>query len=233
MGESRWGGQPLTADERRALMFYEAAEGGAGVLTRIASDPASLAQVASNALKLLHHNAPQGPWKLEDLPALEQTNALGNRICEAGCYQCLLSYFNQPDHENINRRNADALKVLVALANAEVQPKAITASSTNHASTNALLDQWLLALDASGLRHPDALQVSVNQGAATATGQYKSARALVFLDAIDSETTSLLTDKGWQVLNFSDPSQWQAQFAAHSSCVLQGLTAKSPWMCSK
>lgn len=214
--ESELVAEPLPkAEERRALMFYEAAEGGAGVLTRIASDPASLAQVASNALKLLHHNAPQGPWKLEDLPALEQTNALGHRICEAGCYQCLLSYFNQPDHENINRRNADALKVLVALANAEVQPKAIAAFAANHTSTNALLDQWLLALDASGLRRPEALQVSVNQGAATAAGQYKSARSLVFLDAIESETAALLTDKGWQVLNFSDPSQWQAQFAAH------------------
>ena len=213
--ESELVAEPLPkADERRALMFYEAAEGGAGVLTRIASDPASLAQVASNALKLLHYNAPQGPWKLEDLPALEQTNALGNRICEAGCYQCLLSYFNQPDHENINRRNVDALKVLVALANAEVQPKAIVSDETNRV-TNALLDQWLLALDASGLRRPDALQVSVNQGATTAAGQYKSARALVFLDAIDSETAALLTDKGWQVLNFSDPSQWQAQFAAY------------------
>lgn len=214
--ESELVAEPLPkADERRALMFYEAAEGGAGVLTRIASDPASLAQVASNALKLLHHNAPQGTWKLEDLPALEQTNALGNRICEAGCYQCLLSYFNQPDHESINRRNVDALKVLVALANAEVQPKGIAASASKHASTNALLDQWLLALDASGLRRPDALQVSVNQGAATAAGQYKSARALAFLDAIDSETAALLTDKGWQVVNFSDPLHWQAQFAAH------------------
>jgi hypothetical protein len=213
--ESELVAEPLPkANERRALMFYEAAEGGAGVLTRIASDPASLAQVASNALKLLHYNAPQGRWKLEDLPALEQTNALGNRICEAGCYQCLLSYFNQPDHENINRRNADALKVLVALANAEVQPKATAAFVSNHAS-NALLDQWLLALDAAGLRRPDGLQVSVNQGAATAAGQYKSARALIFLDAIESEAAALLTDKGWQVLNFSDPSQWQSQFAAH------------------
>ena len=214
--ESELVAEPLPkADERRALMFYEAAEGGAGVLTRIASDPASLAQVASNALKLLHHNAPQGSWNLDDLPRLEKTNALGNRICEAGCYQCLLSYFNQPDHENINRRNIDALKVLVALANAEVQPKAIAASASNHASTNALLDQWLLALDASGSRRPDALQVSVNHGAATAACQYKSARALVFLDAIDADTAALLTDKGWQVLNFSDPSQWQAQFGAH------------------
>lgn len=214
--ESELVAEPLPkVDERRALMFYEAAEGGAGVLTRIASDPVSLAQVASNALKLLHHNAPQGPWKLEDLPALEQTNALGNRICEAGCYQCLLSYFNQPDHEYINRRNEDALKVLVALANAEVQPKPEAMPVADHASTSDLLDQWLLTLDASGLRRPDAFQVSINQGAATAAGQYRAARALVFLDHIDSETAALMNDKGWQVLNFSDPSQWQEQFAAY------------------
>ncbi|WON72909.1 DEAD/DEAH box helicase [Nitrosospira sp. Is2] len=218
--ESELVAEPLPkADERRALMFYEAAEGGAGVLTRIASDPASLAQVASNALKLLHHQAPQGDWKLEDLPSLEQTNALGNHICEAGCYQCLLSYFNQPDHENINRRNVDALEVLVALANAEVQPKREPAPAPASASasipTDDHLKQWLHALDAAGLRHPDAMQVPVNQGTEIAAGQYKSARALVFLDYVDTNTAALLADKGWKVLNFSDPSLWHAQFAAH------------------
>lgn len=214
--ESELVAEPLPkADERRALMFYEAAEGGAGVLTRIASDPASLAQVASNALKLLHHNAPQGAWKLEDLPALEQTNALGNRICEAGCYQCLLSYFNQPDHENINRRNVDALKVLVALANAEVKPKQAPDPENEAVPNNDHLQHWLETLTTEGLRHPDATQVPVNQGAAIATGQYKASRALVFLDDIDAETANLLADKGWRVLDFSDPSQWQALFAAH------------------
>lgn len=214
--ESELVAEPLPkADERRALMFYEAAEGGAGVLTRIASDPASLAQVASNALRLLHHNTPQGAWKLEDLPALEQTNALGNRICEAGCYQCLLSYFNQPDHENINRRNTDALKVLVALANAEVKPKRAATPAGDKAPTDEGVGQWLRALDAKGLRRPDALQVPVNQGAAIAAGQYKSTRTLVFLAAVDADTAAVLADKGWQVLNFSDPSQWDVQFAAH------------------
>lgn len=214
--ESELVAEPLPkADERRALMFYEAAEGGAGVLTRIASDPASLAQVASNALKLLHHNTPQGLWKLEDLSALEQTNALGNRICEAGCYQCLLSYFNQPDHNNINRRNLDALKVLVALANAEVKAKQVPPPKHGAEPNNVRLQHWLDAVAKAHLRLPDATLVSVNQGAATAAGQYKSARALVFLEDIDTETTALLTDKGWQVLNFSDPSQWQAQFTAH------------------
>ena len=214
--ESELVAEPLPRmDQRRALMFYEAAEGGAGVLTRLASDPASLAQVASNALKLLHYRTPQGRWELEALPELEQTNALGNRICEAGCYQCLLSYFNQPDHENINRRNVDALKVLVALANAEVKPKPVSPSAAAPTPKNDDLQHWLDTLTTEGLRLPDATQVPVHGGKAIAAGQYKAARALVFLDSITTEIASLMTDKGWQVLNFSDPSQWQAQFAAH------------------
>ncbi len=225
--ESELVAEPLPrADERRALMFYEAAEGGAGVLTRIANDPASLAQVASHALKLLHHHVPQGSWKLEDLPSLEQTNALGNHICEAGCYQCLLSYFNQPDHENINRRNTDALKVLVALANAEVKPRQAPLSAQTHVTTDEPLKRWLDTVDVAGLRHPDAMQVPVHQGTAMAAGQYKAARALVFLDAIDATTTAVLADKGWRVLNFSEPLQWQAQFAAHADVF--GTTEQQP-----
>lgn len=214
--ESELVAEPLPkADERRALMFYEAAEGGAGVLTRIASDPASLKQVASNALKLLHHNPPSESWRLEDLPSLEQTNALGNHICEAGCYQCLLSYFNQPDHENINRRNTDALKLLVALANAEVTPRQDAPPAPTDTKGDDLFGQWLQALNDAGLKHPDATMQAVNNGAAVAAGQYKAARALVFLEAIDAETTTLLIDKGWQVLDFSSSAQWQAKFAAH------------------
>src|SRR5690606_38120996 len=77
-------------------------------------------EVASAALSLMHFNRPEGQWTVEGLEALEQKHA-DLSICEAGCYQCLLSYFNQPDHDNINRRNSDALRLLVALANAEVK----------------------------------------------------------------------------------------------------------------
>jgi Lhr-like helicase len=215
--ESELVAEPLPkVDERRALLFYEAAEGGAGVLTRLASEPESLAQVASNALQLMHYKAPQGSWKPEELPALEQTDALGNRQCEAGCYQCLLSYFNQPDHEHINRRNADAIAMLVALANAQVQPKPLAQTVTASTEGNDRLGQWLEALTANGLRQPDSTQVAVNQGAAVAAGQYKAARALVFLDTITAQTATLLADKGWQVLDFSNPSTWPARFAAHA-----------------
>jgi hypothetical protein len=39
--------------------------------------------------------------------------------CVAGCYRCLLSYYNQPDHELIDRRNELALQFLLRLAHAE------------------------------------------------------------------------------------------------------------------
>lgn len=205
-----------TSDDRKALMFYEAAEGGAGVLTRLASESQDLTRVASAALRLMHHNEPIGAWSLEGLDALEQRHPDGNSICEAGCYQCLLSYFNQPDHDNINRRNTDALKLLVALANAQVipteAPKAAQLPGVPAINADASLNDWLKALECAGLLRPDALQVSVNQGAATAAAQYKAARALVFFQPLADDIRATLVDKGWQVLVFADPVQWSAQF---------------------
>lgn len=223
--ESELVAEPLPKlDERRALLFYEAAEGGAGVLTRLANDSASLALVAQNALRLLHHRDPaDGIWRIEDLPALEETNDLGNHICEAGCYQCLLSYFNQPDHEHINRRNPEALKLLVAMANAQVRLRPSDDSSLAGQAGTAGAEptdgtpqaRWLAALHQAGLATPDALNIPVNQGAATAAAQYKAARALVFLSSVDAATTASLQDKGWQVLDFSEPEHWSRRFAEH------------------
>jgi len=222
--ESELVAEPLPKQaERRALLFYEAAEGGAGVLTRLANDPASLSQVASNALQLIHYRAPaDGIWRLQDLPAQEVTDTLGNHICEAGCYQCLLSYFNQPDHEHINRRNPEVLALLVALANAQVKPRLLdeggqTDANAPQAATGGdlLASRWLAALNQAGLTPPDALNLPVNQGAATAAAQYKADRALVFLTPVDAATMASLQDKGWQLLDFSEPEHWPARFAEH------------------
>lgn len=44
--------------------------------------------------------------------------------CVAGCHRCVLSYFNQPDHERIDRRNREALSFLLMLAHSdELSPK--------------------------------------------------------------------------------------------------------------
>ncbi|NBB05357.1 MULTISPECIES: DEAD/DEAH box helicase [Pseudomonas putida group] len=217
--ESELVAEPLPkSDERRALLFYEAAEGGAGVLTRLANSPADMALVADKALQLIHYRAPQnGVWTMDDLPSLERSNELGNHQCEAGCYQCLLSYFNQPDHEHINRRNADALKLLVALANAQVMPSMENPSAAAPSTAaDEPLDAWLIALKQAGTLQPDAFNVPVNNGTAVAAAQYKASRALVFLSLVDEQTISVLQEKGWQVLDFSDASHWSQQFATHA-----------------
>jgi hypothetical protein len=112
--------EPLPDARRRSgVLFYEATEGGAGVLTRLVSDPEGLAQVARQALRIMHYDVPldaSAPWPaLDGLP--EQ---LGNR-CVAGCYRCLLSYYNQPDHELIDRRNPQALRILWRVAQVETE----------------------------------------------------------------------------------------------------------------
>ena len=48
-------GEPLPSrDNRRAVLAYEASEGGAGVLSRLIEDPDALNQVARQALELMH-----------------------------------------------------------------------------------------------------------------------------------------------------------------------------------
>ncbi|WP_217847001.1 DEAD/DEAH box helicase [Paracoccus marcusii] len=107
-------GEPLPArDNRRTILIYEATEGGAGVLGRLVEDPEALPAVAREALSLMHFEgvpeaiAAGNPALLIDHP---------HAACARGCYRCLLSYFNQPDHELIDRGDDGAKRMLVDLA---------------------------------------------------------------------------------------------------------------------
>ncbi len=214
--ESELVAEPLPKqDDRKSLLFYEAAEGGAGVLTRLSTDPESLSLVAGKALEIMHFNVPSGPWDFQQLAQLEKKDELDNALCEAGCYQCLLSYYNQPDHENINRRDEDALRLLVALANANVTPGtgiAVTATRQGEDDEGqALLD----AIAQQGLNAPDATFVPVSGGTATAIAQYKAARALLFTQWPAIEIIQQLSDKGWHCLDASDAMGWDTLFGQH------------------
>jgi superfamily II DNA/RNA helicase len=222
--ESELVAEPLpTQSDRKALLFYEAAEGGAGVLTRLATEPDALALVASQALELMHHNRPNGAWTVEALPDLEVKRKDGSSICEAGCYQCLLSYFNQPDHEHINRRDPAALGLLVALANARVVPQtestpAEALSIVQYSSAAGdLQGQWLATLLAAGCRPPEEGPLLVLGGRAQVAARYKSSRTLVALQALPAEVVAELADLGWTVLDMSNPSLWAQQFATHAN----------------
>lgn len=98
---------------RKGVLLYEATEGGAGVLTRLVHDENALANVARAALKVMHFDIPPVG---QPLPALDDLHDVAGTQCVAGCYRCVLSYYNQPDHPVIDRRDAAARALLLRLA---------------------------------------------------------------------------------------------------------------------
>ena len=102
-------------DKRSGFLLYEAAEGGAGVLTRLVSEPNRFAEVARKALGIMHFAVTTEASLPADQAGLVDASGTS---CVAACYRCLMSYYNQPDHEIIDRRDAEARQLLVRLARA-------------------------------------------------------------------------------------------------------------------
>ena len=143
-------GEPLPAREnRRTILVYEATEGGAGVLSRLVEDPQALGKVARQALILMHFE------KVDEAIAAGDTKLLVSHkeeACVRGCYRCLLSYFNQPDHELIDRTSAEAKQMLVNLARGQIVLAAARRSAEG--------DEWENAFKDAGLPSPDTSAVS-------------------------------------------------------------------------
>jgi hypothetical protein len=164
---------------------------------------------------------PTGEVVLDGLKDMAGANA-GHAAapCEAGCYQCLLSYYNQPDHEIINRRNPEAVTFLAALANSTVQPlrPVVEPAKTASGDASTPIEEWLSALSRHGLRQPDQVNLPINGGEATADALYQTARALVFLAPPSSAVSAYAQDRGFTVITFPpDATAWPEVFAAHPS----------------
>jgi hypothetical protein len=93
--ESELATERIGAGANQALLLWEAAAGGAGVLRRLVEERDALAQVAQSALTRCHFNT-------EDEPD-------GKLDCLCACYECLLSYGNQRDHFRLDRHRARPL----------------------------------------------------------------------------------------------------------------------------
>ena len=154
--EAELAAEPLPdRDDRAVILLYEAAEGGAGVLTRLANDPDALRRVARRAIECCHFESASGNWTgVDDLVDR-------NAECEAGCYRCLLSYANQPDHEQIDRQDSGLLDLLCRLTHAERGPLSHLASSGDsfdelvNISSSGLEQEWLAFIKGRGYRLPD------------------------------------------------------------------------------
>ncbi len=137
-------------DDRKAILTFESTEGGAGVLTRLVSEPKRLSEVARAALGLMHFQNLEHAISTGDPAHLIQDPAAN---CVKGCYRCLLSYYNQPDHEWIDRTDPELLELLLRLARCQVVPVV-----SKQLGTTEDMNRW-------GLPAPDASPLVIGEAA--------------------------------------------------------------------
>jgi len=117
----------------RLVLFYESAEGGAGVLRRLLDDPAAFSRVARQALEVCHFDPDSGDDRRRAERAAED--------CEAACYDCLMSYTNQPSHGRLDRQRIKDVLMRWARSRAEVAPGGRTRE--DHLAELRRLAGWL------------------------------------------------------------------------------------------
>jgi len=191
-------GEPMPKREARTgFLFYEATEGGAGVLTRLVAEPECLLEVARAALSIMHFDIEK------QLPATEsELSDVSGAMCVAACYRCLMSYYNQPDHELLDRRDGKARELLLRLARSSTSIIDDGASRRNMRAltlpATESLARWLGVAQDLKVPAPDAepLQVGEHQVRLVWRAHYVAA-------VLETDSQSLikqLADKGFEVV---------------------------------
>ena len=204
--------------DRRGFLLYEATEGGAGVLTRLVSQETAFAAVARTALQIMHLNVRDGslPESPSDIP--DEPEA----ACVAACYRCLMSYYNQPDHENLDRRDEDARTLLLRLARAR------TASSEDRSSRAAgsvaggdsIEERWRAEASRRGIPDPDPEPLLAGERSVRCVWRRHYVAALI--DEADRPALAPMDDLGFEVIPFEEPAGWNAAFARLASALGRG-----------
>lgn len=204
-----------TRDTRNGFLLYEAAEGGAGVLGRLVAERERLAEVALVALRIMHFDLPEGaalprdPHGLSDVPGA---------ACVAACYKCLMSYYNQPDHERIDRRHEEAKGFLLRLAGATTTDldkpgtrRPSTRPSARPAADGSPFARWHDLARRKGLPPPDEQPLTV-EGAPLSL-VWRAHYVVATLEDLPPAVLGALEDKGFEVIPFttSEPA-WEAAF---------------------
>jgi hypothetical protein len=195
--------EPLpSSDDRRRLLFYEASEGGAGVLISIVSKNNMLSLVARKALEIMHYEVPETINSVSDLKERQDEN----QPCIAGCYRCLLSYYNQPEHAIIDRRNEKLKEILVALAKGSVVPYAELSGGAAgrsafqdnaNTSENIVLTNFL---SSRGFKTPDVYDYQLMEHNSTAKGLYRNDKILLYFENPDSAVKQYAADRGYRIV---------------------------------
>jgi len=212
-----------TPDIRNVLLFYEATEGGAGVLRRLVDEPQALASVARQALELCHYDPATGA-DLRRAP-------LSKEDCEAGCYDCLMSYSNQRDHRDLDRKLIRDFLMSLAQAIVYVTPGMQSfgdhvADLKRRAGSN-LEREWIDYVCERGYRLPSDGQQSIPAANTKPDFIYQDDYAVVYVDGPphdyperqrrDADQQRTLGDQGYTVVRFHHADDWDTVFKKYPS----------------
>ncbi|NJL21700.1 MAG: DUF1998 domain-containing protein [Leptolyngbyaceae cyanobacterium SM1_3_5] len=151
----------------RHFLFWEAAEGGAGVLSQLLK-PQAFQAIAQAALDICHFIHPK-------------------QSCSQACYECLLSYRNQFDHPLLNRHLIRSwLEQLTGSTVSYDRPiprdahyQQLCAQVDRH----SLFEQQVLdAIYQRGLKLPDAAQALIAEANCKPDFLYRSQGIAIFCD---------------------------------------------------
>jgi Lhr-like helicase len=179
-------------EKRRGILAFEATEGGAGVLGRLTGDRDALAKIAQAALELMHYRGLPPAIKDADPSLLEEVE---DANCVKGCYRCLLSYYNQPDHELIDRTDKDALRLLLRLAASDVAaaPRAVAGGG----ESADVRGEWHAAFTRWGLPSANGPPLMVN--GITLPITWPAHLAAVSFGPIDDATRNAAEQLGYSI----------------------------------
>jgi hypothetical protein len=152
----------------RSLLFWESAEGGAGVLSQLLEDSHSFAAIARSALEICHFIDEK-----ED--------------CSQACYECLLTYRNQFDHSLINRHLISEFLKEMKVSKVELKIKPDNETNLqdliNKTDPQSELERTFLELlNQNQIPLPDAAQVYIEEANCKPDFLYARQKIAVFCD---------------------------------------------------
>ena len=213
--------EPLPSfDERNLMLFYESAEGGAGALRRLIEESGLWKRIAAEALRRCHVDPETGA----EIPTMSGED------CEAACYDCLLSYRNQTEHQLLDRHAA--IPVLERLKTSQLSGAPAALETLDALVESSLEQEFLDRLRAGGFRLPDKSQVLIEQAKTRVDFLYTTQRAAIFIDGphhdearrseIDAEQDAALKSLGLTVIRFGHQADWAQLFDTYARIFGEG-----------
>ncbi|GGJ23520.1 DEAD/DEAH box helicase [Deinococcus roseus] len=214
------------------ILLYEAAEGGAGVLRQVVTDPQAIARVARQALELCHFDPITGQDEHHSKHSTED--------CESACYDCLMSYSNQWYHRQLDRYTIKPYLMDLTMASVQSspteQPRDDHFSRLERLCESELEKRFLRFLRDNGLALPSDAQKYIPECNTRLDFSYEKSRVAIYVDgpphdylehqARDEQCTDcLMWEMGYNVIRFHHEADWFEIVKAHPN--IFGVTQKA------